>query len=469
MDNVYDLIMHLNKTDVVINAEIESYDLLSYTQSFYFTVSETVYESYTDLFSEFYEHIIVNGFEFSDDPDIEEENEVQISISNNFFSDNKENFNKFILYDKKIFYKFIDFFFKGIKISDLRKIKTKANIEFLTETNISLTNCIFNLDASEEKIFIPEILLFDGYYSSIKITALPNIVPQVPVELLLKDIVKSQFELMSNHFIDDDKFIIYSDKTVSFEMNDIKLSKELRDDIEAIILFVFEDERHYYDKLEIFKNIFSVGWLKQKEVSKELSEGLLDDIKSQYSLYVSDSLDKFIQDKQIITDKYIAFMQSISEHSKRVSDEIQKQILTLIGIVISTFFITGVEEGIGLILPSLLGLVYLGISYYLKFKSGWLENTVFLKKEIEFMNNTYGELYKFDSTYTNGLLKEYVSPEIKKLELAEKRFQYIYIVFLVIFCVWFLYSLLFSVPIETLSKILKYFFIFYRLIKGSYL
>lgn len=442
MDSIYDLISYLISEKVSIKSDIESSSLLSYIQSFYLNIDKDDYYKYKPEFSKFPQYILVNEYKFDSDPEIElVDNKIQISVPEDIFIDDYQRFNDLYIYDVEVFMKFSKIFFNNIKIANLHKISKKARVLFLTETNLNFENSIFSEDdIFNKELFIPEILLYDDYFSSIKILALPNIVPEYLINELSENIVHSQLELLSNHFINDKKYIIYSEKNISFESNDIKISIELIKDLEAMIRFIFEDERHYYDKLEIFRNIFSNTWLTFKKVDKYFSKELMDNVKNQYSLFVSDSLDKFIKDKQIITDKYITFLQNISEQTKRNTEEIQRQILTLIGIIISTFFITGMERGIEIILTPLLGLLYLGISYILKEKNGWHEDSNFFENEMVFMNDTYGKIYKFDTTYTDKLSKKYIDPAIKKLKLIETWTHKIYYFLLIIFCIWFLYA-----------------------------
>lgn len=456
MDNVYDIVHRLITDGLEISADIETDDLLSYTQSFYFTLSDIDYTKYINLFSSHPECITVNGYIYNCDPEIEDLNNIQISISENFFAENKSQFNHFIIYDEKVFEKFIDFFFRKIKIRDLKGVRDKARISFFRKINIDFSNSIFTTSELGEELHIPKFIFFDSYYSSLSIASLPRAVPKVFINILLGKIIQAQFEMISNHFIDNNKFVIYSEKNIVFEMKDILISKGLAEDLEDIIIFIFEDERHYYDKLEIFRNVFSLNFQKENEVSEHLSERLLEETKSQYSLYISDTLGKFLQDKQMITEKYINFMQNISERSKILRDEIQKEILTLIGIVISTFFITGIDNGLAVMFPSALGLVYLCISYYLKEKSDWYENSNFFKNEIEFMNSTYGKIYKYDIAYSNELLENYVNPEIEKLKSIENRFRSIYIIFIILFGLWFLYALFFQ-SLENKLSLEKYY------------
>ncbi|WP_320164898.1 hypothetical protein [uncultured Trichococcus sp.] len=438
MDTLYNLIIDLINNNLFIKSEIVSRHNLSYTQSFYFDFSSEMFEEYKNRLALFPDQVLVNGYGIEDDPEIELSNDIQISITNNFFSDDFCRFNSFIFYDQNNFLKFSEIFFNEVKISHLEKVKRKAEVQFLIDTNIKFENSIFTDANNKYELSLPEIFLKDEYYLSIKAISLPNIVPDMLLESLINRKIESQFELLSNHFINNETYIINSDKTVSFNTKEIDYSFELTKDLEKVIRFIFEDERHYYDKLEIFKNIFSSYLLKMSRVGKDLSAVLLDDIKSQYSLYMSDNLDKFIKDKQVITEKYMSFMQSVTAKTKAIYDEIQKQILTLIGIILTTFFIKGVEEGISNVLPPLLGLIYSGFSIYLKYRSGWNEDSDFFVKEIDFMDKTYGNLYKFDFEYTNELYDDYIKPQLTKLGTVEDRLKKIYILFFLLFSLWFL-------------------------------
>lgn len=438
MDTLYTLIIDLINNNLLMKSEIVSRHNLSYTQSFYFDFSSEMFEEYKNRLALFPDQVLVNGYGIEDDPEIEPSNDIQISITNNFFSDDLCRFNRFIFYDQNNFLKFSEIFFNEVKISHLEKVKRKAQVQFLIDTNIKFENSIFTDADNKYELSVPEILLKDEYYLSIKAISLPNIVPDMLLESLINRKIESQFELLSNHFINNETYIINSDKTVSFNTKEIDYSFELTKDLEKVIRFIFEDERHYYDKLEIFKNIFSSYWLKMGRVDKDLSAILLDDIKSQYSLYMSDNLDKFIKDKQVITEKYMTFMQSVTAKTKAIYDEIQKQILTLIGIILTTFFIKGIEEGISNVLPPLLGLIYSGFSIYLKYRSGWNEDSDFFVKEIDFMDKTYGNLYKFDFEYTNELYDDYIKPQLTKLGTVEDRLKKIYLLFFLLFSLWFL-------------------------------
>ena len=110
----------------------------------------------------------------------------------------------------------------------------------------------------------------------------------------------------------------------------------------------------------------------------------------------------------------------------------------MIGIILSTFFIKGIEEGIGNVLPPLSGLLYSGFSIYLKHKSGWNEDSDFFIKEIDFMDQTYGNLYKFDFEYTNELYNKYIKPQLIKLEIVKDRLKNIYTLLFLLFLLWFL-------------------------------
>ncbi|PTQ84800.1 hypothetical protein C8U37_107168 [Trichococcus patagoniensis] len=438
MDTIYNLIIELINNDLLNKSEIVSRYNLSYTQSFYFVISSDMLEGYRNGLALFPDQVLVNGYRIDDDPEIELSNDIQISITNNFFSDDFCQFNNFIFYDQNNFLKFSEIFFNEVKISHLEKIKKKAKVQFLIDTNINLENSIFTDTNNKDELSVPEILLKDEYYLSIKAISLPNIVPDILLESLINRKIESQFELLSNHFINNETYIINSDKTVSFNIKEIDYSFELTKDLDKVIRFIFDDERHYYDKLEIFKNIFSLSLLKMGRLGKDLSAALLDDIKSQYSLYMSDNLDKFIKDKQVITEKYMSFMQSVTAKTKTIYDEIQKQMLTLIGIILTTFFIKGIEEGISNVIPPLLGLLYSSFSIYLKHKSGWNEDSDFFIKEIDFMDKTYGNLYKFDFDYTDELYNNYIKPQLIKLEIVENRLKKIYLLFFLLFSLWFL-------------------------------
>ena len=317
MDNIYSLIKRLSLNRFLTENEIISRNNLSYTQSFNFTLTENVYYEYEEEFKLYPDQIAVNGYKINQYPDIDSRNNVQISVTASYFKDDLTGFNEFIFYNDINFKKFSEFFFNEIKISHLGKIKEKAKVEFLFENDIKFENSIFSEAECADELFVPEVLLNDEYYLSIKAISLPGMVPDLLLESLLNRKIESQFELLSNHFVNNETYIINSDKTVSFNTKEIDYSSELTKDLEKIIRFIFEDERHYYDKLEIFKNIFSLNLLKMGRVGKKLSAAVLDDIKSQYSLYMSDNLDEFIKDKQLITEKYISSYRVLPQKLKQ--------------------------------------------------------------------------------------------------------------------------------------------------------
>ncbi|MDT2010833.1 hypothetical protein [Carnobacterium divergens] len=389
-------------------------------------------------------NIYVNDFEYYDGfntESLEELNNISIIIKIDIFDENK-NFNSVTFLNILDFKDFLKYFANTININNCTNIRHKMKISFIETVeihDINLSDSIFDLKNDTEFEILDGFIL-DNYYSHKKIISLPYVIPKVCDDYMIELIIQSYFELLVTHYISNENlFILNSTKSSSFELKDINFSELLLDELAELITFIFEEKKHSYDKLEIFKNLLSREIFAKKKIDNELINNLFNELKEHYSIFINDSVMTFIKDKQKITDDYLKIAQSISKNIKVISDDVQKQCLTVIGIILSTFFIKGLDKGINNLIIPVCGLIYVIFILWINFKKGWNSDSKFYEKEIQFINDRYKEIYRLNSEYVKNIEEEYIQPKINHLKSMEIISENIYFAIAFLFILWISY------------------------------
>ncbi|WP_332373749.1 hypothetical protein [Lactococcus cremoris] len=386
--------------------------------------------------------IFINDFpmlEVNETKITETDNKIAITFNNKLVSEN-------ILFfkDNIDFEKYLTIFFSCIKIEDLFSKEKKIIYKIYSQEKINFSSSIFS-DKDSEQLELYSIFKNERLYKDQKIIGVIETVPEKFRFKKQKEIIEGFLSIISDRTINKEKkseceYVISLGKRSYITGDKIIKSIEVIDALLDIENFIFLSSEKYYDRLNIFRNIFSDKIENKVEINAEILKQMLDDAKLHYNLFIGDKIKHFVLEKQKVTEDYLKLSGEIVKRINAVTEELPKQLLTIIGVIITTFFLKGLGQSSKIWVIPFLALIYLLAIIIFKGQRGWFSESKNVEMQKELMDESYKELYTLDDEFTNKLNTEYIQPKLKDLKRMEKLSLTISSILLIAILAWFLWA-----------------------------
>lgn len=367
----------------------------------------------------------------------ETNNEIAIIFSNKLVSDNT-----LIFKDSSDFEKYLNVFFSSIKIEDLFSKETKIIYKIHSQEEISFSSSIFS-DKDSEQLELYSIFKNERLYKDQKIIGVIEAVPEKFRIEKQKEIIEGFLSIISDRTIDKGRtseYVISLGKRSYITGDKIIKSNEVIDVLLEIEKFIFLSSEKYYDRLNIFRNIFSDKIENRVEINAETLKQMLEDAKLHYNLFIGDKIKHFVLEKQKVTEDYLKLSGEIVKRINVVTEEIPKQLLTIIGVIITTFFLKGIDQSIKIWIVPLLALIYLLVLIIFRRKRGWYFESENLEMQKNLMDESYEELYTLNDEFIQKLDNEYFKPKLKELKQMESFSLGVTVLIAIAIGAWFLWA-----------------------------
>ena len=355
-----------------------------------------------------------------------EVNKIAITIKQNQFPlENKllyfRNSNDFYTFEKK--------FLKNTTFKSLENRNTKIRI-WIPEENNDIYSPVFSI--CEERLQIPDILISKTEFNHNMLCSLPKIILDRNFDEFKRETLDGFLSIVSERKISKDEYIISFEKNAILEMNSIEIDNiDLFSELNQLFDFIFYDNKTYYEKLIIFRNIFSEFIKRQNTISNLDFQYILKDVQSNYNLFINDKLKKFISDQQKLTEDFSKLQKEILVSIKNISNTISQQFLVLIITILTTFIFKNFNTRLAMSLTVYSGIFYLICIIIVNKVRGWSFDSKSIISECDDIDNNYNMLYSIDESYIIALKEsDSYKAELKRLEKIETLYK------------WLIYSLL---------------------------
>nr|WP_282185551.1 hypothetical protein [Streptococcus mitis] len=367
--------------------------------------------------------ITCNNYPLESCKETKEINKVAVTMKQNQFPIEGQslyfrNSNDFYTFEKK--------FLKSTTFESFKNRDTKIKI-WIPEENSDIYSPVFSL--CEEKLQIPDILISKTEFNHNLLCALPKIILDRNFDKFKSATLDGFLCIVSERKISRDEYIISFEKNAILEMNSIEIDNiDLFGVLNQLFDFIFYDDKTYYEKLIIFRNVFSEFIKRQNTISNKDFQYILKDVQSNYNLFINDKLKKFISDKQKLTEDFSKLQKEILISIKNISNTISQQFLVLIVTILTTFVFKNFNTRLAMSLTVYSGIFYLICIIIVNKVRGWDFDSKSIISECDAINKNYDMLYSIDKSYINNLKdSESYRTELKRLEKIEtlyKRFIY---------------------------------------------
>ena len=324
------------------------------------------------------------------------------------------------------FYTFEKKFLKITTFKSLENRNTKIRI-WIPEENSDIYSPVFSL--CDENLQIPDVLISKTEFNHNFLCALPKIILDRNFDEFKIETLDGFLCIVSERKISKDEYIINFEKNAILEMNSIEIDDiDLFGVLNQLFDFIFYDDKTYYEKLIIFRNVFSEFIKRQNTISNKDFQCILKDVQSNYNLFINDKLKKFISDKQKLTEDFSKLQKEILISIKNISNTISQQFLVLIVTILTTFIFKNFNTRLAMSLTVYSGIFYLICIIIVNKARGWGFDSKSIISECDTINKNYDMLYSIDKSYINDLKdSESYRTELERLEKIEtlyKRFIY---------------------------------------------
>ena len=324
------------------------------------------------------------------------------------------------------FYTFEKKFLKITTFKSLENRNTKIRI-WIPEENSDIYSPVFSL--CDENLQIPDVLISKTEFNHNFLCALPKIILDRNFDEFKIETLDGFLCIVSERKISKDEYIISFEKNAILEMNSIEIDDiDLFGVLNQLFDFIFYDDKTYYEKLIIFRNVFSEFIKRQNTISNKDFQCILKDVQSNYNLFINDKLKKFISDKQKLTEDFSKLQKEILISIKNISNTISQQFLVLIVTILTTFIFKNFNTRLAMSLTVYSGIFYLICIIIVNKARGWGFDSKSIISECDTINKNYDMLYSIDKSYINDLKdSESYRTELERLEKIEtlyKRFIY---------------------------------------------
>ena len=317
-------------------------------------------------------------------------------------------------------------FLKSTTFENFKNRNTKIKI-WIPEENSDIYSPVFSL--CDENLQIPDVLISKTEFNHNILCAIPKIILDRNFDELKGETLDGFLSIVSERKISRDEYIISFEKNAILEMNSVEI-----DNIDSFVAlnqlfdFIFYDDKTYYEKLIIFRNVFSEFIKRQNTISNKDFQCILKDVQSNYNLFINDKLKKFISDKQKLTEDFSKLQKEILISIKNISNTISQQFLVLIVTILTTFVFKNFNTRLAMSLTVCSGIFYLICIIIVNKVRGWDFDSKSIISECDAIKKNYDMLYSIDKSYINNLKdSESYRTELERLEKIEilyKRFIY---------------------------------------------
>ena len=367
--------------------------------------------------------ITCNNYPLESCKETKEINKVAVTMKQNQFPLEGQslyfrNSNDFYTFEKK--------FLKSTTFENFKNRNTKIKI-WIPEENSDIYSPVFSL--CEEKLQIPDILISKTEFNHNLLCALPKIILDRNFDEFKSTTLDGFLSIVSERKISSSEYIISFEKNAILKLNSIEIDNiDLFGILNQLFYFIFDDDKTYYEKLIIFRNIFSEFIKSQNTISNMDFQYILKDLHSNYNLFITDKLKKFISDKQKLTEDFSKLQKEILVSIKNISNTLSQQFLVLIITILTTFVFKNFNTRLAMSLTVYSGIFYLICIIIVNKVRGWDFDSKSIISECDAINKNYDMLYSIDKSYINNLKdSESYRTELKRLEKIEtlyKRFIY---------------------------------------------
>ena len=342
--------------------------------------------------------ITCNNYPLESCKETKEINKVAVTMKQNQFPIEGQslyfrNSNDFYTFEKK--------FLKSTTFESFKNRDTKIKI-WIPEENSDIYSPVFSL--CEEKLQIPDILISKTEFNHNLLCALPKIILDRNFDKFKSATLDGFLCIVSERKISRDEYIISFEKNAILEMNSIEIDNiDLFGVLNQLFDFIFYDDKTYYEKLIIFRNVFSEFIKRQNTISNKDFQYILKDVQSNYNLFINDKLKKFISDKQKLTEDFSKLQKEILISIKNISNTISQQFLVLIVTILTTFVFKNFNTRLAMSLTVYSGIFYLICIIIVNKVRGWDFDSKSIISECDAINKNYDMLYSIDKSYINNL------------------------------------------------------------------
>lgn len=352
---------------------------------------------------------------------------------------------KFYVYDLFDLGDFLRKITSKLLIGKIKSLENKINIISSNITNYE--SSIFNFLMINEDINYKKIkstsknIMGSEKYESSFLTILPN---AIPIELIndlsfKKQIFKENLNLIFN-YSNDNEVHLYNKGIVNISFNDfIEDYFESYSNMVLVIGFIYQDERFSKEKLLISQNL--IFEILSEDVAlcfkPSFWKSILVNIERDYKLFVDDKVNSFIKEKKEVIKDQFNLSNQISNQIEEFKKVLLNNLMTIIGIFMSKFFIDALGKtdylytSVTIYIGTLFS-IYLLSSFYI---SGDYKIEQKYRKRLEIMNEYYPKLFLTKDNLIRDLENNVISPEIKDLIKIKRLSLIIYWTLLIIFLI----------------------------------
>ena len=366
------------------------------------------------------------------------ENDIIITIEQNLVPENNK---KIFFYSEKDFIEFEKEFLRKIAIKELKNRHNKIAIDIF-KGDFRIISPIFSLVTEELKI--PKIVLTKSEFNHVKICALPNVITNINYDDCKKISLINLLDLLSERMISDNgentEFVISFEKNAILKLDDVSVTEKFFNNFENIFDFIFSDDKTYYEKLIIFRELFSDLVNNKLKIDDKDIDITWKKLKINYNLFIKDKLKKYIDDKKKITEDFTNLQRKTSDSIKTITNSLLQQILVLVVTVLTTFILKNFSTRSAMLLTLIVGLFYLILVIGINRLKGWNCESKSIELEYKKIDNMYSIFYNVEEEYFNKLKQDY-EERMDDLIMIEKWNQRIVnlITILVVFSIVFVY------------------------------
>lgn len=366
------------------------------------------------------------------------ENDIIITIKQNLVPEENK---KIFFYSEKDFIEFEKEFLRKIAIKELKNRHNKIAIDIFKD-DVRIISPIFSLVTEELKIH--KIVLIKSEFNHVKICALPNVITNINYEDCKKISLINLLDLLSERMISDNgentEFVISFEKNAILKLDDVSVTEKFFNNFENIFDFIFSDDKTYYEKLIIFRELFSDLVNNKLKIDDKDIDITWKKLKINYNLFIKDKLKKYIDDKKKITEDFTNLQRKTSDSIKTITNSLLQQILVLVVTVLTTFILKNFSTRSAMLLTLIVGLFYLILVIGINRLKGWNCESKSIELEYKKIDNMYSIFYNVEEEYFNKLKQDY-EERMEDLIVIEKWNQRIVnlITILAVFSIVFVY------------------------------
>ena len=372
--------------------------------------------------------IYINDYPFGDGEECEIESErniLGITIIQSYLHPNNDGI---FFYKLEDFYAFEEQFLSSCKLGDLKAKNKKIVVKLVDGSDI--TSPIFSTDDSQV-LSISTVLTGNKNFCHANLFAVPDLVNSINIERYGEKAIFQIFEILSEKNISNTEFIISFNRNSILEISSISINEDLFINIYAIMNFLFTEPEKYYERLEIFKDLFSKIVNKKQNISSEDFKHLYRDVRTNYNLFIADKMVAYLEEKQRLTEEYTRVHREILDSIRRIISDLAQQIIVLLGAILSFLMFDGLDEITKILLISIVELIYLLCVCLLNCKKGWDFESRAIFSEKRRFQELYELLYSVEPNFIKTLDEEF-NGSLKRLQSIEKLNKFIVLFLLVV-------------------------------------